>query len=177
MKEAISAMKRRSYPTILSYAALCCMLLFTLGFIAGCKGGNGVSDSPAPMTATVGGTSVTTVGSAPLATDVTAMEVKQQMTGSKRTAIIDVRSLQEYRYSHISGSANIPSQAIKTLRNRLPKEKSIPIIIYARGDNNSSLATAYNGIVSLGYTNVKMLRGGIIEWQDKHYPVKNGLLP
>ena len=64
-------MKTQSFPKLFMYAALCCMLVFTIGSLAGCKGSdgsngaNGVLD--APTTGTVSGTVKTSVGSVALA--------------------------------------------------------------------------------------------------------------
>ncbi len=108
---------------------------------------------------------------------VTAAEVKEQMAGKNKTAIIDVRSLTEYKYNHIPGAVNIPRPGLKTLTSRLPKDKSTPIIIYARGDSHSDVDSAFNTLSKMGYTNVRLLRGGMLEWLDNHYPVHKGSRP
>ncbi len=107
----------------------------------------------------------------------TAADVKEQMTAKNKAAIVDVRSFPEYKYGHIPGAVNIPSPAIKMLANRLPKDKSAPIIIHARGDSFLATNKAFNAISKLGYTNIKVFPGGMLEWQDRHYTVKKGDRP
>ncbi len=106
-----------------------------------------------------------------------AADVKEQMAGKNKAFIIDVRSFPEYKYSHVPGAINVPSPAIRSLANRFPKDKSAPIIIYARGDSFQATNRAFDAISKLGYTNVKVFLGGMLEWLDRHYPVKKGVHP
>ncbi len=108
---------------------------------------------------------------------VTAPEVKAQMAAKNKVTIIDVRSLKEYKYNHVPGAINIPGPGLKTLTRRLPKDKSTPIIVYAGGDRFSPADSAFNTLLKMGYTNLKLFRGGMSEWLDNHYPVHKGTRP
>jgi len=62
-----------------------------------------------------------------------ADQVKDLMTGGKKAALIDVRSPEEYLAGHIPGAVNIPADRITAEKNRLPRDKSVPLIFYCRG--------------------------------------------
>jgi len=108
---------------------------------------------------------------------VSAEYVKERAAGSQKTALIDVRSLQEYKAGHIPGAVNIPSSAVKMLKDRLPKDASTLIIIYARGDSHSPTDTAFNAVFKMGYKNLKLFRGGVRAWIGKKYTMKKGTQP
>jgi rhodanese-related sulfurtransferase len=110
-------------------------------------------------------------------TVVTAEEVKASLTGKNKVYIIDVRSLAEYKYSHIPGAVNVPSPAVKMLSNRLPKDKSAQIIVYERGDSILSTERAVKSLDKMGYKNIKHYSGGILQWLNMKYPLNKGDRP
>ena len=64
---------------------------------------------------------------------VTAEQLKVWMAGKQKPAVIDVRLPEEYAEAHIPGAINIPAENIRMEKARLPKDKSVPIILYCRG--------------------------------------------
>ncbi len=111
------------------------------------------------------------------AANFTAEQVREEMGGKSKAVIIDVRSIQEYKYGHIPGAIHVPSPAIRMLNKRLPKDKSTLIILYARGDEFSTVDQAFNALFKMGYKNLRRFPGGMLEWLDNHYPVKKGTRP
>ncbi|MBQ2873370.1 MAG: rhodanese-like domain-containing protein [Bacilli bacterium] len=72
--------------------------------------------------------------------------------------VIDVRSNDEYDTGHIEGSINIPVDNI----NSVNYNKDTTIIVYCATGMRSS--NAAETLISLGYTNVYNLDGGLINW-------------
>jgi rhodanese-related sulfurtransferase len=62
-----------------------------------------------------------------------ADQVRSLMTGGKKAVLVDVRPSEEYQAGHIPGSINIPAERIAVEKNRLPKDRAVPIIFYCRG--------------------------------------------
>lgn len=62
-----------------------------------------------------------------------ADQIAGLMTGEKKAALIDVRSLDEYQTGHIPGAVNIPAERFSEEKKRLPKDKTAPLIFYCRG--------------------------------------------
>ncbi|KPA17507.1 Rhodanese-related sulfurtransferase [Candidatus Magnetomorum sp. HK-1] len=64
--------------------------------------------------------------------DISAPEVKNLLDHGKALAV-HVLSSFEYDIQHISNSINIPVNKIEKQQDKLPKEKSFPIIFYCMG--------------------------------------------
>lgn len=64
---------------------------------------------------------------------ISAEQVTELMSGGTKTVLIDVRSADEYRSSHIPGAISIPAERIASDRGRLPRDKAANLIFYCRG--------------------------------------------
>lgn len=83
---------------------------------------------------------------------------------------VDVREedeLEELSYD-ISNLINIPLSQLTERFGELPKDKSL--IIVCRSGNRSLYVT--NFLIAQGYPNVAKMQGGILEWIDAGFPIK-----
>ena len=75
--------------------------------------------------------------------------------------IVDVSPPQEYSFSSIPGSINVP---IENLREEgFPFDKNERVILYSR--TSSRAYEAYRYLVASGYENTAILEGGLVFWQ------------
>ena len=68
---------------------------------------------------------------------------------------------------------SIPYDQISIPENlsQLPDDKNAKLVLYCRSGRMSAIAAAE--LVSLGYTNIWNLTGGMVEWEQAGYPIKN----
>lgn len=92
---------------------------------------------------------------------ITAKQAKEQLDSDKSIILVDVRTLDEYKESHISGSILIPDFDIETLAPTKLVDKEAKIFVYCRSGNRS--ATASKKLIEMCYTNVFDF-GGIRDW-------------
>ncbi len=91
------------------------------------------------------------------------------MLGDKDFTLVNV--LADY-IAEIEGTdAFIPSNEIASRTDELPAAPDSKIVVYCRSGRTS--AAAATTLVSLGYTNVWNLDGGMIAWADAGYPLVN----
>ncbi|MES9943948.1 MAG: rhodanese-like domain-containing protein [Candidatus Thiodiazotropha sp.] len=77
--------------------------------------------------------------------------------------IVDTRSAAQYGKAHIPGAVNIEWRQILARRSELPRDK--PVLVYC---NTGSLSAQAGFALRLaGHENVRILQGGIREWQAK----------
>ena len=85
----------------------------------------------------------------------------------KNVFIVDVHTPEQ---THIPGTdAVIPFDRIQANKDKLPTDKSTPILVYCRSGSMS--ATAAKEIVGLGFTNVYDLAGGTNAYKESNVMV------
>ncbi len=82
--------------------------------------------------------------------------------------LVDVRTVDEFSDGYLEGAVNFPVQTIGEYLGDMPADLDTPILVYCAAGTRGFWATAY--ITSLGFTNVKNLRGGYNAWVDAGYP-------
>lgn len=92
---------------------------------------------------------------------ITAKQAKEQLDSDKSIILVDVRTVDEYKENHISGSILIPDFDIETIAPTKLTDKNAKILVYCRSGNRS--ATASKKLIEMGYTNVYDF-GGIRDW-------------
>ena len=92
----------------------------------------------------------------------TTEEFKKHIS-KKGVQLIDVRTPNEFKASHIKGAKNIDfySGSFKTQFNKLNKNK--PVYIYCRTGSRSRHAS--NKLFDMGFKEIYDLKGGIVTWK------------
>jgi rhodanese-related sulfurtransferase len=77
---------------------------------------------------------------------------------------------------HIPNEGNIPGTDLEIPYDRiadygdvLPEDKDSPIVLYCKGESMSQ--TAAQTLIEIGYTDVTILDGGYLAWQEAGYPL------
>ncbi len=98
-------------------------------------------------------------------TNITPLEVKERLDAGETVHLVDVREPEETEEFNIGGIAlplgdiyNMQTETIEHLKNE-------EVIFYCRSGNRSGRAALF--LEQLGFTNVKNLKGGMLEWREK----------
>jgi adenylyltransferase/sulfurtransferase len=98
--------------------------------------------------------------------ETTPVELKQQMDAGHGPYILDVREPNEYQINRIPGSTLIPLGELPRRYQELDPDRDI--VVHCKMGGRSAKAVEY--LRSVGFTRIKNLRGGILEWIDKVDP-------
>src|SRR5689334_7251892 len=98
--------------------------------------------------------------------EITPVELKKKLDAGETPFILDVREPNEYQINRIAGSTLIPLGELPRRYQELPRDREIVTQCKMGGRS----AKAQDFLKSVGFTNVKNLRGGILEWIDKVDP-------
>jgi cysteine synthase/rhodanese-related sulfurtransferase len=86
--------------------------------------------------------------------------------------VIDVRPLDQYEEMHVPGAINLPQSELSKRKSELPADRAAPIVMVCGIGKFSKHTTLF--LKSLGYRNVRSLKGGISEWVRKQQPTATG---
>ncbi|MBI4656165.1 MAG: hypothetical protein HY746_05370 [Elusimicrobia bacterium] len=89
---------------------------------------------------------------------------------SVKIILVDVRSSFDFEKKHIYGALNIPYNIID--KAGLPKDGTF--VLYCSNEKCPLSHLAAKTLESAGYTNLKVLKGGLEEWENKNFPVESG---
>jgi adenylyltransferase/sulfurtransferase len=98
--------------------------------------------------------------------EITATDLKRRLDAGENLYVLDVREPNEYQINRIPGSTLIPLGELPRRYQELPRDREIAVHCKMGGRS----AKAQDFLKSVGFTNVKNLRGGILEWIDKVDP-------
>ncbi|HEU4705704.1 MAG TPA: rhodanese-like domain-containing protein [Solirubrobacterales bacterium] len=81
--------------------------------------------------------------------------------------LIDVRADHEWEAGHIAGAEHVPLPELPSRIGEL--DKGCPVVVYCRGGNRSSMATA--ALADAGYEAAKLTEG-IVGWAGDDLPLE-----
>ncbi|MGA1820136.1 MAG: FAD-dependent oxidoreductase [Thermoplasmatota archaeon] len=94
---------------------------------------------------------------------ISAEEVKRKLDNCEKTFIVDMRGPEEYQAMRLGiGERLIPLDALRERVNELPSDRDAEIICFCKISMRGYEGARF--IQSLGYTNVKVMEGGIMAW-------------
>jgi LPXTG-site transpeptidase (sortase) family protein len=101
--------------------------------------------------------------------NISVEEIYEIMTGGEDYILLDVRTPEEFSEGHLEGAVHIPVNELEGRLAELSKDK--PIIVYCKSGGRSS--TAANLLVENGFTQIYNMSGGILDWEQKGYPMED----
>lgn len=98
--------------------------------------------------------------------------LKMNMDTETPVVLIDIRDAKSAQAGHIAGAISIPGDQLASWKEKFPKSKGAPVIIY--GDDTSAAQAHFDTIRGWGYKNATVLKGGMNGWQKAGLPVATG---
>ena len=102
-------------------------------------------------------------------------KLTEALGSDKKPVVVDVRSQAEIdKDGYIEGSLFIPMDKFFNSLDKLPADKSAPIVVTCASGHRGAIAMM--GLRLLGYTDVRNLGGGLGAWKAGKFPVNGGAL-
>ena len=81
--------------------------------------------------------------------------------------LVDLRSKKAASAGHIKGAVSIPEAELAAAKDKFPKKKSAPIILYSE---DQAAVETFALVRGWGYKNTTVLKGGAKAWTGKFFP-------
>jgi rhodanese-related sulfurtransferase len=98
------------------------------------------------------------------------------MISSGKAVLVDVRDLESYAETHITGALHIPLAEIAAHSRQFEGQPKTVITYCSCPAEQTSLAAA-DELRNAGVTNVRVLKGGIAGWSAAGLPISTGARP
>ncbi len=98
-------------------------------------------------------------------------DLHELLSGSDKPLVIDVRLPEHFNETHVPGAINIPQDDLSQRKDEIPADRDAPIVMVCNIGRFSKHATLY--LKSLGYRNVRSMKGGLDEWMRKGHPTES----
>jgi len=96
--------------------------------------------------------------------DITVEELKERRDKGEKINLIDVREEYEFDEFNIGGQL-IPLGTLPASLGQLENMKNEEVVVHCKSGGRSGNAKQF--LIQHGFTNVRNLLGGILEWQKK----------
>ena len=96
--------------------------------------------------------------------DITVEELKERKDKGEKINLIDVREPYEFDEFNLGGEL-IPLGTLPTSLGQLENLKNEEVIVHCKSGGRSGTAKQF--LSQHGFTNVRNLLGGVVEWQKK----------
>jgi rhodanese-related sulfurtransferase/thiol-disulfide isomerase/thioredoxin len=103
----------------------------------------------------------------------TVEELKKMMDEGATVVIVDTNEEMNYKMKHIKGAVHFPWAKVIREPGSLPKDKLLVLYCGCIGEEASE-DVAQQLMKDYGYTNIKVLDGGLMRWIKLGYPVETG---
>jgi adenylyltransferase/sulfurtransferase len=100
--------------------------------------------------------------------ETTAVELKRRLDAGEQVFVLDVREPNEFQINRIPGSTLIPLGELPRRYQEIERNQEIVALCKMGGRS----AKAVDFLRSVGFTRIKNLRGGILDWVDKVDPTQ-----
>jgi len=97
--------------------------------------------------------------------DITVQELKHKLDSGEQFVFVDVRDPWEYEEANL-GAKLLPLGELMTRMDELEGHKNDEIVIHCRSGARSGMAKQL--LVAQGFTNVRNVLGGILDWQNNY---------
>lgn len=81
--------------------------------------------------------------------------------------LVDLRPREAATAGHIKGAVTIPEAELAAAKDKFPKEKGAPVILY---NDDQASAETFSLVRGWGYKNTTVLKGGAKAWDGKFFP-------
>ncbi len=97
-----------------------------------------------------------------MSTDISVIELQKRLSAGEKINLIDVREVHEFEDFNLGGTL-IPLGELPSKLEDLEDLKDEEVIVHCRSGMRSNTAKQY--MLQQGFTNVRNLIGGVLDWQ------------
>ena len=107
--------------------------------------------------------------------EISPPELKRLLLGEDEVALLDVREEGAFSEAHLLFAACVPFSRIELLIGDLVPRKDAPVVVVGEPERDDLGRRALERLSGLGYTDVRVLAGGIAAWRAAGFELFSGV--
>ena len=104
---------------------------------------------------------------------ISPQELHALLLGEDELALLDLREQGDFGESHLLYAASLPLSSLELRVGRLVPRRSVPVVLCDGGEGLTDRGAAK--LAALGYTDVRVLAGGVPGWEAAGYTAFSGI--
>lgn len=110
---------------------------------------------------------------------ITCRELHERLSAGERLLLVDVLTPEVYAARHLPGACNACVYEMVFLKGMagLAPDRTMPLVVYDESGSTMAARVAREKLLEAGYTDVRMLSGGLNGWFAAGYPLEGGVTP
>jgi rhodanese-related sulfurtransferase len=114
----------------------------------------------------------TTHDLAPLPLEVGLEELRAALASSQPPLLAEILPPQYFEQGHLPGAINLPLEGFAAAATGALGERDAPIVVYCASDTCQNSDMAARKLQALGYSHVRVFRGGKAAWKAAELPLE-----
>jgi rhodanese-related sulfurtransferase len=107
--------------------------------------------------------------------EITRAELQAWIETQKRFVLGEALDLAYYESGHLPGAIPMPLAKVADVAARRIRDKHTDIVVYCASVTCNNSEIAAQKLTKLGYTSVRVYRGGKSDWKDAGLPLEAGV--
>ena len=107
--------------------------------------------------------------------EISPVELKRLLLGQTELALIDVRERGAFAEAHLLFAVCVPQSSVELVIGDLVPRSDTPIVVVSEAADDDQGRRSLERLGELGYTDVRMLAGGVAGWQARGFEVFSGV--
>jgi rhodanese-related sulfurtransferase len=101
-------------------------------------------------------------------------ELRARLERAEPLVLLEALPERYYRKAHLPGARLMPQDRVAELAPTLLPSRAAAVIVYCASETCRNSDQAAAELIRLGYSNVRVYRGGKADWQAAGLPVEGG---
>jgi rhodanese-related sulfurtransferase len=104
-------------------------------------------------------------------------ELQSVLSEKRPLVLLEALDEEYYRKAHLPGALPLPLKGLKQTAGTRLLDKNAELVVYCASSTCQNSDVAARALLELGYSNVRVYRGGKADWIDAGLPVEVGAEP
>src|SRR5688572_18280319 len=106
---------------------------------------------------------------------ITREQLQRKLEHGGNVVLVEALPESDYHEAHLPGAINLPNYHVHDVARQLAPDKTAEIVVYCGGPESNAADVVAGELADLGYSNVRVYKGGKEDWINAGLPTEGGV--